>query len=165
MAKKNSSYYEKSYSKLENSIDELKSLDKQLNETDKKHHLRIIEALEKQLEKINEIAEYALMRKEDIINNYKDLWKGLEFRRKEADKKLKSFSNETKGKLDDLRKNNSNKEEINKITEELNHTQKSHDEYIEKINIVEKKIKHLKKDIESSCKKSAYSAKRLSKKR
>lgn len=158
-------YYEKSYLMLETAIDELKSLDKRLSETDKKYHLKIIELLEQQLQKINDIAEYAIMRKEDIINNYKDLWEGLEFRRKEADKKLKIFTNETKNKLDDLRKNNYNKEEINKIIKERNRTQKSHDEYIEKIKIVEGKIKRLKKDIEVSCKKSAYSAKRLSKKR
>ena len=54
--------YEKSYSELENSLKELKELEEQLNETDKKHHLIIIENLEKQLGKVNEISEKIIER-------------------------------------------------------------------------------------------------------
>ncbi|MFW6014673.1 MAG: hypothetical protein ACOCQG_05840 [Candidatus Nanoarchaeia archaeon] len=161
---KDSGYYEKSYSKVENSINNLKGLDKQLNSTDKRHHLKIIELLEEQLKEVDELTEYANIRKNQIVDRYKDLLQELEWRRKEADKKMKNFRKKTQSKLKDLKNYGGSKEEIDMLHKEMEKAENRHDEYIKKINLVEQKIKALRKDIENSSKKQAYSAKKLSRK-
>ncbi len=146
-------------------LGQLENLEKDISKLDKTDHLQYVDLLLEQANKIYHIEKNVTYRVVNLVENYKKLLYDLESRRKEADLKMKKFENECDERIKTLRKSKLGKEEVKIIINEREDAKKSHDQYVEKIKMVENKLIMLRDSIEKTCREKAVDSKIISENR
>ncbi len=144
-------------------IQKLKQLDKKISEMDKKNHIEYVDVLNEQADLISYLEKNISYKTVNVMENYKNLLSRLESRKKEADLKLKKFKKECNERIRNLRETKTGKEEVKILISEMEDAEKSHDDYVEKIKLVEDRMAELKYKIEEICSERAKDSKMISK--